>query len=792
MRLPLHLLLLSPHLTSSSTESTYGTHQYLTNDGTLTAHGSIHTSLKPSNPGFIFHAGTGSWTPCPEGHYCPEGTTSETDLSTLICGSAAFFCPSGSVAPQLVDKGHYSAGGQDGSTRTREMLCEPGRFCKNGVRYECPAGYYGSTFGNAESLCDGKCRVGYFCESGSSYERQFPCGDPNVYCPQGSTVPIPVSQGYLSTGGGETTRESEAIVERGHYASGGIEYRCPPGYYGDSQGLSSRECSGECKEGYYCPAGSTHATQNVCGGPERFCPRGSSAPRLVLPTHYTTVIYGDECGPGLYRNTTNGPYGTHDPSLIPNDDGSVVMTEVFYPCSLCPDGKFKSVRGEAEALCADCPLIESVSSQDRTTCECFRTSGGAPFENLFFNLTTGTCQSVPVDFNPPDHVESEDSQTTRKEQFVCPKGHYCIGGERYNCPVGRFGAEEGIQSDDCSGVCEAGYFCREASISPRENECGGEHALYCPKKSSSPTRVLPGYYTDEDLPPNVKTKVTICPPGSYCMEGVRKPCREGYFGSSEGNTDEFCDGMCAPGHFCHMGSRTKLENVCGGSDRFCREGSWEPRIVAPGFYTVPGTMDLELRNKKEGFGGNKTMSRESICEPGYYCEGGVKYQCPEGTFTSEHGVASVEGCQDCEVGYYCTSHPGGPADYHKQHECGSVEVFCPSGSHKATAVRKGYYTIGGDYRNTTRRAEVKCEPGFYCSGGVKRSCRPGVYGGEFGMTDPNCEGYCPKGFYCPEHSVEPIECPGGSYSTGGAWVCTECGGGVETSTCKDDRNCCEY
>lgn len=32
---------------------------------------------------------------------------------------------------------------------------------------------------------------------------------------------------------------------------------CPPGRYGNEEGLESPQCSGECEEGYYCPSGST-------------------------------------------------------------------------------------------------------------------------------------------------------------------------------------------------------------------------------------------------------------------------------------------------------------------------------------------------------------------------------------------------------------------------------------------------------------------------------------------------------------------------------------------------------
>lgn len=97
----------------------------------------------------------------------------------------------------------------------------------------------------------------------------------------------------------------------------------------------------------------------------------------------------------------------------------------------------------------------------------------------------------------------------------------------------------------------------------------------------------------------------------------------------------------------------------------------------------------------------------------------------------------------------------------------------------------GYYTTGGTGCNRT--AQVKCEQGYYCSGGKKSVCDVGSYslpaGGE---SLSACSGTCTAGYYCPWISASPtqVACGGpqfycplssaaprnvpvGNYSTGG-------------------------
>ena len=39
-----------------------------------------------------------------------------------------------------------------------------------------------------------------------------------------------------------------------------------------------------------------------------------------------------------------------------------------------------------------------------------------------------------------------------------------MGGLKFPCPAGKFGSDYGLSSPECSGLCEAGFFCTVASV----------------------------------------------------------------------------------------------------------------------------------------------------------------------------------------------------------------------------------------------------------------------------------------------------------------------------------------
>jgi hypothetical protein len=100
---------------------------------------------------------------------------------------------------------------------------------------------------------------------------------------------------------------------------------------------------------------------------------------------------------------------------------------------------------------------------------------------------------------------------------------------------GRYGSSEGLSNSACSGDCDAGYYCPEASISPTQIPCAGlpnyltiiedfnntvsmlneterelllesiavplvgiipfPNSVFCPSGSSAPLKARIGYYT---------------------------------------------------------------------------------------------------------------------------------------------------------------------------------------------------------------------------------------------------------------------------------------------------------
>jgi len=109
---------------------------------------------------------------CEEGFFCPLQSTSSRQKP---CGSSAFYCPTGSAEPLKVPQGFYSIGGSP-ITRTGKALCEPGFYCiGDGIKRQCPAGTFGSSFGLSSSQCDGKSAAGYYTPKGSTSPNTFPC-----------------------------------------------------------------------------------------------------------------------------------------------------------------------------------------------------------------------------------------------------------------------------------------------------------------------------------------------------------------------------------------------------------------------------------------------------------------------------------------------------------------------------------------------------------------------------------------------------------------------------------------
>lgn len=264
-----------------------------------------------------------------------------------------FYCPEATRTRQVVAVGHYSTPETPNvANRTDVAVCPPGSFCQFGLRRLCPGGRYGSTPALVEEAC-------------------------SEVCPY---VPTPSLCAFAPAVDAFCFRSS---------AAGFI-------------------CVLHCRPGYFCPAGSSSATANPCGGEAVYCPQGSAAPVVAEPGELTVGGFPN----GTTRTATQ-------PCLL----GSFCLGGVSQ---LCPAGRFGCSEYVFDVLCNGpcaagfyCPR-GSTSNQQH--------SCGSPAVFCPVNSSSPT----PVDGG---HYSLGGATPDRNsEQAICPLGSFCVGGVKTPCP----------------------------------------------------------------------------------------------------------------------------------------------------------------------------------------------------------------------------------------------------------------------------------------------------------------------------------------------------------------------
>lgn len=173
-----------------------------------------------------------------------------------------------------------------------------------------------------------------------------------------------------------------------------------------------------------------------------------------------------------------------------------------------------------------------------------------------------------------------------------------------------------------------------------------------------------------------------------------------------------------------------------------------------------------------------------ICR-GYYCSGGVKYECPAGTFGDRRGL-SFDTCSGlCPIGHYC---PSGTAI--------SNMYRCPAGRYGAVEgaknrmcsgpCREGYHCDEGSPSAT----QYECGVIAILTDAVSKDAAVGDFAPTFtyptrtdataylsdfnttteliiGTSDIQVKIINPNNYYCPIGSAYPIQVLPGYFSTGG-------------------------
>jgi len=210
------------------------------------------------------------------------------------------------------------------------------------------------------------------------------------------------------------------------------------------------------------------------------------------------------------------------------------------------------------------------------------------------------------------------------------------------CPAGTAGVGPGHNTTQCSGFCEAGYYCPAGSTSLTEESCpagtynpnpGGTSASNCQNcapGSFTASAGLPdctsceGNYQNE----TGATGCRACTVGSYCETGAStpKPCPAGTKGDGSTTMDEADDCItCAAGTSCILGE----ESECSPGSYSASAQSAKCDMCAAGEY-------------QDESGG--TACKE--CSRGNYCPAGSSYPiaCPRGSSSNVTRVVSDTGC----------------------------------------------------------------------------------------------------------------------------------------------------
>ena len=441
--------------------------------------------------------------------------------------------------------GRYSSASHATDSEQCFNVCPPGYYCPAGSvePTPCPGGRYSDAYGLSSEECSGSCMAGYFCPRGSTRATQYVCGNASYFCPEGSSGRLLANIGFytgpLTTS--SATRYEQLPCPPGSFCSLGVLASCPPGTFGNDSALFAPNCTGPCPLGAYCPAGTASPL---------LCPAGVYGGSLGL----TDAQCSGPCAAGFWC-----------------PEGSISAKE-----RPCPGGRYGPIQGLGSY---DCSSVCEVVSDPNTQTFCVPNYCAAgyycpPGSNKATEIScggpgyycpTGVAMPIPVDpgyytvgpFSVSSYLQSPDDATTRTGQQLCEPGYYCVDGVKYPCPGGFYGDNFGLTSPSCSNICSPGYFCPSASTSSTQFLCG-DPAFYCPDGSSFPLPVPSGYYSyNSDGSPLTRVSISVCPPGHYCLDGVKRPCPDGFF-SRNGSTSPFCDGPCSLTEYCPSGTSDPL------------------------------------------------------------------------------------------------------------------------------------------------------------------------------------------------------------------------------------------
>ena len=343
-------------------------------------------------------------------------------------------------------------------TKRSQTACEPGYWCRGGVRRPCAPGRYGDARRETRSECAGECSPGFYCPEASTSSTQVRCG-PDRYCPAGSSVPRPFGRGSYAVevehGVPSDVYTRQAPCPAGSYCIDAIRYPCAAGRYGSQThaNYSNPDCEGPCERGYLCPRESTSPRQKPCGHPAVVCPTGSYEP-IDVPDGYYSIHTGADADERAFHD----PHGKHMDAFLPCEPGYYCKQGIKYACPPFRYG-WRYMQTSAECDGAVAPGCYAPQPQGGPLLsDCPEQCGGI---DVYCPPTGREKRPTLVS---PGYYAVGGTNTTRTGQEPCPPGTSCANGVITNCPAGRYQPLAGQVR--CDNACPPGSFCPEGSAEP--------------------------------------------------------------------------------------------------------------------------------------------------------------------------------------------------------------------------------------------------------------------------------------------------------------------------------------
>jgi len=315
-----------------------------------------------------------SQTPCPQAHYCEEGSA-----APVLCAAGTYADVTGLGACKACAAGTYCLQGA-----THQIICPKGHYCQvDASPILCAPG----TFADITGLTSCKqCHPGKYCGQGAAIEVVCPEGH---YCEAGSPMPVQCAPGTFADAAGLGSCKP---CDQGKYCLRGATHQitCPTGYY----------CASVDKAPVQCPIGHPHSNQASVSLSQCFRPSayyaiesGTCPPNQVITTgvecEAAALSLNWPATSAVPSRSQDTPYGcflekrsleySAQLSSTPcawnfkcacagcsAKPGQLCNPENNYAVSVCPAGKFSP--NEAATSCQTCPE-DTYSREGATQCE---------------------------------------------------------------------------------------------------------------------------------------------------------------------------------------------------------------------------------------------------------------------------------------------------------------------------------------------------------------------------------------------------------------------------------------